>query len=611
MTKRLFAMLLTAFAVVVMPMACSDGEDFVIHPPKPEPEPEKPEPEPEPEPEGINFNIYVDNQTEWSKVMLYSWNDEGEISPKWPGWEAVGREEINGVNFYVFEMDERFEGQLAKLIFNNGHSGDGNQMYGPHITVGTKARYYRLTSPSTFVEIDRNAGPEKEPEPEPGPTPGGDVGDGYAYIFDMEALPQIHIQLSEEEWNTLLRLYDQNNDTDEYIHAEEASFTKNGTIHSFSDVGLRLRGNTSRRRPEGNGGEMHNPNNPDWHHVHFMLNLRKFQKDDAHELGGVRKIHLKWHKDDACYAREIFSYDLFRRYGIWTAINTSYCRLYLKVGNTPEAYYGVYVMLEAIDERYTKRRKSDFKDDKGFLWKCGWSNQGFGAGLDSTEDNRFYHDDNAGTENRAYVLKTEIESFEAAKTQLKGFIRKLNSLSGEEFKRWFSSICDVELLLKTYAVNVAVGMWDDYWCNQNNYYIYFNSTDAENYKFFFIPYDYDNSLGTSSIIDAGRQDPLNWDNGNSGRQLIRKLLQFSDYRKIYVDALKEICSSSNLMEPASSMARIKGWHEMISPYISNDTGEDMQIKDRPAGWGNCSHYRLLSDGPDNFFRVKANSIPNN
>ena len=281
------------------------------------------------------------------------------------------------------------------------------------------------------------------------------------------------------------------------------------------------------------------------------------------------------------------------------------------MGNTKEAYYGVYIMLEAIDDKYTKKRKSNFVDDKGFLWKCGWSDKGFGAGLDSTNDDRFYHDDNAGTENRAYVLKTEIESFEAAKTQLKGFIRKLNSLSGNEFKQWFSSICDVELLLKTYAVNVAVGMWDDYWCNQNNYYIYFNSTDPENYKFFFIPYDYDNTLGTSSIIDAGRQDPCNWDNGNSGRQLIEKLLQFSDYRKIYVNALKEICSSPNLMETSASIARIKGWHQMISPYVNNDTGEDTQIKDRPAGWGNHSEYRLLENGSNNFFRVKANSIPSN
>ncbi len=437
------------------------------------------------------------------------------------------------------------------------------------------------------------------------PQPG--VSDGLSYIFDMEALPEIHLTVTEEQWNELLTLYDRDANTDEYIHCD-ASFTKEGTMHSFTDAGLRLRGNTSRRRPEGNGGEMHNTENPDYRHVHFMLNLRKFQKDDEHELGGVRKIHLKWHKDDPCYAREIFCYDLFRRYGIWTALNTSYCRLWLKVGNSKEAYYGVYIMLEAPDERYLKARPG-FEGDKGFLWKCGWSNEGFGAGLDNTEDNRFWHDDNAGTTNRAYCLKTEIEQFDAAKAQIKDFIQKLNGKTGESFKSWINEVTDVEFLLKTYAVNVAVGMWDDYWCNQNNYYLYFNSTDKENYKFFFIPYDYDNTLGTSNIIDAGRQNPLQW--GDSNRKLISKLLEFDEYRAIYLNALREICTEADLMEPSAAIARIRTWHQLIGEYVSNDTGEDMEIKDKPAGWSNHSEYRLLEDGNNNFFRAKAASIPAN
>ncbi len=440
----------------------------------------------------------------------------------------------------------------------------------------------------------------------PIPTPGA-VADGYSYIFDMEALPEIHMTISEEQWNELLTSYDRDANTDEYIHCD-ATFTKEGQTHSFTDVGLRLRGNTSRRRPEGNGGELHNPLDPDYHHVHFMLNLRKYQKDDEHELGGVRKIHLKWHKDDPCYAREIFCYDLFRRYGIWTALNTSYCRLWLKVGISKEAYYGVYIMLEAADERYLKKRIDKFGNDKGFLWKCGWSDSGFGAGLDNTNDDRFWHDDNAGTTNRAYCLKTEIENFEAAKEQIKDFILKLNGKTGDSFKTWIEQVTDVELLLKTYAVNVAVGMWDDYWCNQNNYYLYFNSTDKENYQFFFIPYDYDNTLGTSSIIDSGRQDPLNWDNGDSGRQLIEKLLKYEEYKQIYLNALQEICTSDHLMKPSAATARIQGWHRMIGNYVSNDTGEDMEIKDRPAGWGNHGEYRLLELGSNNFFEVKAQHI---
>lgn len=436
------------------------------------------------------------------------------------------------------------------------------------------------------------------------PAPAPSVADGLDYIFDLTAIPEIHIKVSLSEWNRFLTLYDQDANTDEYIHCD-ATFTKNGETHSFTDAGLRMRGNTSRRRPEGNGGQMHQKDNADWHHCHFMINFRKFVKDDAHELGGVRKIHLKWCKDDPTYVREMYCYNLFRRYGIEAGLRTSYGRLWIHVeGDQKEAYFGVYEMLEAVDEQYLKNRLALFGSADHNLWKCGYP-----AGLNATNDDLFWSDEDAGTVNRSYVLKTNTENFAAAKAQLIDFILKLNGKSGDSFKTWIQQVTDVELLLKTYAVNVAVGMWDDYWCNQNNYYIYFNTSDLYDYKFFFIPYDYDNTLGTSNIIDAGRQDPLNW--GNSGYKLICKILEYPEWRAIYVKALNELCQSNDLFKMEGSVARVKAWQQMISPYVSNDTGEDMSIYDKPASWGNHSEYRVMDTGANNFFRVKAASIPAN
>ncbi len=439
-------------------------------------------------------------------------------------------------------------------------------------------------------------------------TPPPVVEDGRAYVFDMDAVPEIHVKIPLEEWNKLLGYYDENKDTDKYIHCD-ARFVKNGEEHSIEDAGLRLRGNTSRRRPEGDDeadrGRMHVAGETDWNHVHFMLNLRKFVKDDAHTIGGVRKIHLKWFKDDPNYARELFCYDLFRRFGIPTAIKTSYCRLWLHVeGDAAETYYGVYAMLEAIDEEYLKARRELFGDDSQNLWKCGW-----GADLNSDDTARFISDDDAGTDNYAYVLKTNTENYAAAEVQIIDFIRKLRGKGDASFAEWIPTVTDVELLLRTYAVNVAVGMWDDYWNNQNNYYIYFNTSDQYNYKFFFIPYDYDNTLGTSNSIDPARQNPLSW--GSSDRPLIKRLLDIPEYRKIYLDALHEICSDDNLMSAQGSIARIRAWQARIADHVANDTGEDMVIEDRPASWSNYQHYRLLEAGANNYFSVKASGIPAN
>lgn len=485
---------------------------------------------------------------------------------------------------HSFDIAARMGDGEAWQVVNNPTPGRSN-------TIAT------IKAPFLHTEVDFTA-----TEPNEHPNNPDIVEDGRAYIFDMEALPEIHVKVSLSEWNRLLALYDQNHDTDEYIHCD-ATFTKDDKTHAFMDAGLRLRGNTSRRRPEGNGGEQHKVDAADWHHCHFMLNLRKFVKDDAHELGGVRKIHLKWCKDDATYVREMYCYNLFRRYGIETGIMTSYGRLWIHVeGDKQEAYFGVYEMLEAIDETYLKNRTELFGSADHNLWKCG-----YGAGLNSTNDGDFKSDEDAGTTNYPYILKTNTDNFAAAKEQLKDFILKLNGKTGESFKTWIQQVTDVELLLKTYAVNVAVGMWDDYWCNQNNYYIYFNSSDKYDYKFFFIPYDYDNTLGTSLMIDAGRHDPLNW--GDNSRKLIRKLLDYPEWRAIYVKALNELCASDELFKMEGSVARVKGWQKMISPYIANDTGEDMSIQDTPASWGNHAEYRVMDTGANNFFKVKASSIP--
>ena len=431
------------------------------------------------------------------------------------------------------------------------------------------------------------------------------VKEGYDYVWDDEVLPEVHLSVSLAEWNRLLALYDANAFTTQYVQAT-LSFVKDGETTVIDNVGLRLKGNTSRRRPEGSYGQMHQRDNTDWHHAHFGVNLRKFADDDAHTIQGVRKLHLKWFKDDPAYVREVFCYELFRRAGVWTAVRDNYCRLWLHVeGDSKEAYYGVYELMEPIDKHYLKDRKNRFGSNKGYLWKCRNS----AAGLNNPNGDIWYDDD---TDDRhAYTLETQTEEFDSARVQLVDFMNKLNGLNDNEFYTWIQQVADVDLLLKTYAVNVAVGMWDDYWNNANNYYIYFNGKGLTGYKFFFIPYDYDNTLGTSLRCgvqdDAGRQNPLNW--GNNNNRLIARILRFNDFKQKYITYLKELIDAPNaLMDRASSQARIRSWQQRIEPYVNNDTGEDTAIEDKPASWGNHSEYRLLKNGSDNFFTVKAASI---
>ena len=262
-------------------------------------------------------------------------------------------------------------------------------------------------------------------------------------------------------------------------------------------------------------------------------------------------------------------------------------------------------MIEPIDDEFVERREAGmFQNDKGTLWKCVYGAGGMADFKNANVNNSYlFNWDQDNGVNYTYEFKGDEEDFIAARTQLADFIGKLNSKTGNNLHSWLDKVFDMEFLMKTYAVNVAVGMWDDHWGNGNNFYLYFNGTGLDDYKVYFLPYDYDNSLGTSALFeDSGRQDPYNW--GEAGI-LMEKILQFDDFRQMYRNAFLELTDPANdLFHMDASIPRIKAWHDRIRIHVYNDTGEDMKIRDNTASWSNHTEYRLLDPGPNNWFRVK-------
>lgn len=419
-------------------------------------------------------------------------------------------------------------------------------------------------------------------------------------IFNINAVPHITLEVSTAEWNRLLASYDINPANEEYILAD-FDIEGSNLDSSLDSIGIRIRGNTSRRRPEGVEGQVHNPAAPDWHHAHFALSFKKYKKTQRYQ--NLEKINLKWFKDDANYVREVYCYDLFERFGVWTAPKSSYCMLTIKIKEDQKAaYYGVYQMIESIDEDYLSNRTNSFSATDGNLWKCS-----YGASLRYPDKSKMGVEDITLDPNTmqtfVYDLKTNKKELVTAEAELANFITDFNSKSGDVFKTWVDEKIDVPLLLRTYAVNVMVGMWDDYWANNNNYYMYFD-TDG---RFYFIPYDYDNTLGTSLLMDSGTQDFLNW--GNANNPLIKKIISIQEYKELYVSYLHELIKPENdLFYTPESISRIENWQNMIRTNVPNDTDEDIIIGDNPAYWGNKPQYRLNSQS-NNFFNIRSAHIP--
>ncbi len=439
--------------------------------------------------------------------------------------------------------------------------------------------------------------------------------DSLDAIFNPATLGETTLEFTLDEWNKLLGYYDRNPRNETEVSGTY-SFVKDGRVWRFEQTGIRLRGNTSRRRPEGSEGQPHNPASPAWHQAHFKADFEEMLGEDADRKmsGAMDGVILKWFKDDANHVREIYCYNLFRSFGVWTAPRAAYTSLSLKVGGA-SARYGVYAMVEDIDKQFIKARKGDglFKSDKGDLWKCTWAS---GDGAPLTGDSLY----SVGVEEISlneyesrrfnYDLKTNKGDLAAATERLKAFVGELEALQKKkpaDVKAWFEEHTDAELLIRTLAVNVACGMWDDYWSNKNNYYIYFDSDG----KFYVLPYDYDNTLGVSlgNFGDAGTKNPLKW-GPSSDRPLVNALLSVPEYRDRYIACLKELADpKKDLFNADASRKRIETWHRLIRGRIANDTDGLQALDDYPADWGSTPFYRLLTgDDKTNFFRAKAKAI---
>lgn len=442
------------------------------------------------------------------------------------------------------------------------------------------------------------------------------------FIFGTDSVAEITLTIDRSEWDTLLEYYDTNNHNENCIHAD-FKMTKGEYTWQAEDIGMRLRGNTSRIRPQ---------QGDNYYQAHFKIDFEEWIEDDTIEegklAGCMKGIILKRFKDDPTYVREVFGYNFFRKNGIWTAPRAGYTRLFINIieedGKPTELDYGVYAMIEEINKQFLKERSENtpeigtkFNGNKGNLWKCCWqSSDGPSMATDFDAYRSFGVEEIFLDESKSmrydYDLKTNKDDLISARNEFIDFIYALNDLSTvEEIRAFYEKKMDVDLFLKTYACNVLLGMDDDYWNNKNNYYFYFDKKG----KCYFIPYDYDNILGTNCFDDTATENPIEWGRDGVKAPLIEKLLSVPEYKKMYIDYLLELSKESSFVE--GSKIEIQRLQDLIRNYTATkDISFDeiysfSTVGDGVGRW--CSNYRngkdykLVGDTL-NYFEAKAKSI---
>lgn len=270
----------------------------------------------------------------------------------------------------------------------------------------------------------------------------------------------------------------------------------------YEEVGVRMKGNTSRHQFYNNKGFFDN--------VHMKLSFKQTFDDvedgykeselkvwtdaakraerKARTLGGMEKIDVKYNStSDETYVREMYAMKMFRANGI-LAPNVTLCALTALEKDSTSKNLGVYRIHEPIDEAFIARRLDEQK--VGDLWKCTYNIKGPADMTNYDLENRIGVEDELQGQFYSYDKKTNKKKDKTTGlrdlSSMTNFIKALNENNVD-----YSKLIDVEYFAKFEAVNYILGNPDCIRNNYNNYYLYFR----EDGKAIIIPYDYDRCLG--------------------------------------------------------------------------------------------------------------------
>jgi spore coat protein CotH len=392
---------------------------------------------------------------------------------------------------------------------------------------------------------------------------------GYDEIFDDAVPHEFIIEISQAEWEGITQdmldyaakfpitpLYTGDGReyrTDKYRRADFIYRRADGSEVRLDRVGIRTRGNESRRLPYQNG---------QFYKSHFKVKFDEtfdmaegdpsYAAINQRRFAGLKALNFKWSRYNAwdSYANkskinELFSYDLLSRIDV-AAPRMSMGMLKFRIAGK-DVSYGLYGIVEQVDKPFLTRH---FGNNDGDLYKCLYLDAGPTLTESSVEGERVGVK-NVDTNYRpSYDLQTNETTSDHA--ELKGFVHQLNTLTGQALVDYLDARFDVDGFIRYLAMGIYISNFDDYRFLANNYYLYFNPAG----KVELIPYDFDISLGTNwhgelpydEFIDqdifATVNLPAAWGD-SSPRPLVDKVLGVAKYRERYLELLAHDALAAN------------------------------------------------------------------
>ncbi len=350
-----------------------------------------------------------------------------------------------------------------------------------------------------------------------------------AKLFDDKQISEIHISIDPDTLKYII-----NNKVNDIYSKCTFVYNDLSARDTLEHVGFRLKGNTALNNQKKS----------------FKLSFNTYEKGRKYQ--GVKKINLLANVNDPTMIRQMLYYYIYERCGLLPR-RGAFVKVYIN-----NEYRGLYTNLEEPDDEWIE---DHFESDKGNLYKCTYPADLTYQGPEQSGYKNIFND----PVTRAYDLKTNEDADDYSDlVELISFVNKPNAVG---FSTNIHNILNIRSVLKTYAVDIATGNWDDYFYLKNNYYLYKEPSTGQ---FHYAAYDTDNTFGIDWLgIDWLERDALKWYHQHEPRPLISSLLNVPEFKQIFINYLDSV--TNNVTLPDSVFPKIDEWHALITSAAEADT----------------------------------------
>jgi len=345
-------------------------------------------------------------------------------------------------------------------------------------------------------------------------------------LFEQDTVNAIYLTIPADSFAKLYAL-------DGKYYMANMQYTNTFATDTIDSVAIRFRGNTS------------------------LAALKKSIKisfntyDSTKRYKGVRKLNLIGNHNDPTMIREKLFYDCWKKFGL-PKRRMSFVNVYIN-----NLYFGLYTNVEEIDAEWLQDANAL---DNSNMYKCSW-----GADLSYLGPGQAAYKTASSSGDKTYDLQTNetIDDY----SDLVNFITTINNSSTTNYLTYLDTIFDYQSFLKSLALDVASGNWDDYAYNKNNYILYHDSATK---KFRYVTIDADNTFGVDwSGIDWTMRDPYLWYNQTEARPLAKRILDNAQGKALFTKYLDTVFNY--IAHPDTLFPVIDKYKLLIAPFAALDS----------------------------------------